>query len=206
MTAASIPNTILTSVIAQHLQVVEALASSISLLEEVARQMYTSLCNGGKVLWLGNGGSAADSQHLAAELVGRFRRERRGMASIALTTDSSMLTSIGNDYGFECIFSRQIEALCVPNDVVVGISTSGNSPNVCSALVKAREIGAYTFAMTGVGGGRVIHLADACLCIQSNDTARIQEAHILAGHMLCAAVEDALCSDTAKEQQEGERK
>ena len=97
------------------------------------------------MLWFGNGGSAADSQHLAAELVGRFRRERRGMASIALTTDSSALTSIGNDYGFESIFSRQIEALCAPGDIAVGISTSGNSPNVCAGLLKARELGRIHF-------------------------------------------------------------
>jgi D-sedoheptulose 7-phosphate isomerase len=204
MTTTSILDTTFSAALEQHIQVVRDLAASLPLLEEVARQMYTSLCDGGKVLWFGNGGSAGDSQHLAAELVGRFRRERRGMASIALTTDSSMLTSIGNDYGFECIFSRQIEALCAPRDVVVGISTSGNSPNVCSALVKARELGAYTFAMTGATGGKVIHLADACLRIQSNDTARIQEAHILAGHMLCAAIEDALCNDAARESKKGD--
>ena len=198
MTSTSILDTTFSDALEQHLQVITELASSFPLLKEVARKMYTSLCDGGKVLWFGNGGSAGDSQHLAAELVGRFRRERRGMASIALTTDSSLLTAIGNDYGFECIFSRQIEALCAPRDVVVGISTSGNSPNVCSALVKARELGAYSFAMTGASGGKVINLADACLRIQSTDTARIQEAHILAGHMLCAAIEDALCGDAAR--------
>src|SRR5277367_312776 len=134
MIPAANQSTILSATLEQHLQVVRELASSLPLLEETARRLYTSLRNGGKVLWFGNGGSAADSQHLASELVGRFRRERRGMASIALTTDSSALTSIANDYGFECVFARQIEALCAPGDVVVGISTSGNSPNVCAGL------------------------------------------------------------------------
>lgn len=201
MTSAATQSTIFAVALEQHLQVVRQLAPSLPLLEETARRMYASLRNGGKVLWFGNGGSAADSQHLASELVGRFRRERRGMASIALTTDSSALTSIGNDYGFESIFARQIEALCEPGDVAVGISTSGNSANVCCALVKARELGAYTFAMTGASGGKVFQLADACLRIESHDTARIQEAHILAGHMLCDAIEDALCNDTAEERQ-----
>jgi D-sedoheptulose 7-phosphate isomerase len=174
---------------------VSKLRSSLPLLEGVAERMYAALAGGGKVLWFGNGGSAADAQHLAAELVGRFRRERRGLASIALTTDTSVLTSIGNDYGFECIFSRQLEALCTPGDVVVGISTSGNSPNVCAGLEKAREIGAYTFAMTGESGGKVSRIAEACLRVASGEAARIQEAHILAGHMLCDALEDAVCRD-----------
>ncbi len=179
-----------------HLEVVSKLRSSLPLLEEVAERMYAALAGGGKVLWFGNGGSAADAQHLAAELVGRFRRERRGMASIALTTDTSVLTSIGNDYGFECIFSRQLEALCAPGDVAVGISTSGNSPNVCAGLEKAREMGAYTFAMTGESGGKVSQIADASLRVASSEAARIQEAHILAGHMLCDALEEAICRDT----------
>jgi D-sedoheptulose 7-phosphate isomerase len=178
-----------------HLDIVSRLRPSLPLLEEVAERMYAALAAGGKVLWFGNGGSAADAQHLAAELVGRFRRERRGMASIALTTDTSVLTSIANDYGFECIFSRQLEALCAPGDVAVGISTSGNSPNVCAGLEKAREMGAYTFAMTGESGGRVSRIAEACLRVASGEAARIQEAHILAGHMLCGALEEAICRE-----------
>jgi D-sedoheptulose 7-phosphate isomerase len=197
MTHAAPLSTVFSATLEEHLQVVRQLASDLSLLEGVADRMYAALRDGGKVLWFGNGGSAADSQHLAAELVGRFRRERRGMASIALTTDSSALTSIGNDYGFECIFARQIEALCAPGDIAVGISTSGNSPNVCAGLLKARELGAYTFAMTGATGGKIIHLADACLRIDSCDAARVQEAHILAGHMLCDAIEASLCNDHA---------
>jgi D-sedoheptulose 7-phosphate isomerase len=199
MTPAAATSTIFSAALHDHLSVIRDLASSFPLLEEVAAQMQASLRNGGKVLWFGNGGSAADSQHLAAELVGRFRRERRGMASIALTTDSSALTSIGNDYGFECIFARQIEALCAPGDVAVGISTSGNSPNVCSGLAKARELGAYTFAMTGESGGKLLRLADVCLRVNSTEAARIQEAHILAGHMLCDAIEENLCRDSIPE-------
>jgi D-sedoheptulose 7-phosphate isomerase len=197
MTHAAPLATVFSATLEEHLQVVRQLASDLPLLERVADRMYAALSDGGKVLWFGNGGSAADSQHLAAELVGRFRRERRGMASIALTTDSSALTSIGNDYGFECIFARQIEALCAPGDIAVGISTSGNSPNVCAGLLKARELGAYTFAMTGATGGKIVHLADACLRVDSCDAARVQEAHILAGHMLCDAIEASLCSDHA---------
>ena len=132
----------------------------------------------------------------AAELVGRFRRERRGLASIALTTDSSILTAVGNDYGYDQIFSRQIEALCSSKDVVVGISTSGNSANVCNALLAARLIGATTIAMTGRGGGELLRLADIAIRAESNDTARIQEAHILVGHILCDWIE--ACFPTRK--------
>jgi len=196
MTTPANPSPVLLSALEDHLAVVQQMGSSLVLLEEVAQRMYAAIRSGGKILWFGNGGSAADAQHLAAELVGRFCRERRGLASIALTTDSSVLTSIGNDYGFDCIFSRQIEALCAPADVVVGISTSGNSPNVCAGLLKAREIGAFTFAMTGRSGGRVLHLADRCLLVQSTEAARIQEAHIVAGHMLCDVVEHSFCRDT----------
>jgi D-sedoheptulose 7-phosphate isomerase len=145
--------------------------------------------NGKKVLWCGNGGSAADSQHLAAELMGRFRRERRALPSIALTTDTSILTAIGNDYGYERVFQRQVEALCMSGDALVGISTSGNSKNVCAALETARSLGAFTVAMTGEGGGSMAQIAEATIRIASRDTARIQEGHILCGHMLCDWIE-----------------
>jgi len=149
----------------------------------------STLRAGGKILWCGNGGSAGDSQHLAAELVGRYRRERRGMASLALTTDSSALTSIANDYGYEAVFSRQVEALGVEGDLLVGISTSGNSQNVVAALAAARRHGMATVAFTGAGGGRIAKLADHLFAVASKETARIQEAHILAGHMLCDWIE-----------------
>jgi D-sedoheptulose 7-phosphate isomerase len=154
--------------------------------------MIEILHAGGKVLWCGNGGSAADAQHLAAELVGRFQRERRGIASIALTTDPSVMTSIANDYGFVAVFRRQVEALGRPGDMLVGISTSGNSENVCVALEEARSMGLYTVAMTGGSGGRMAPLADTLLCVPSNATARVQEAHIFCGHVLCDLVEAAI--------------
>jgi D-sedoheptulose 7-phosphate isomerase len=173
----------------EHLRVVKQLELAFELLSTVATRMCHALQSGHMVFWCGNGGSAADCQHLAAELVGRFRRERKGLASIALTTDSSILTSIGNDYGYDCVFARQVEALCRPGDVLVGISTSGSSPNVYSAISKARDIGVYTFAMTGKGGGLLATLADICLQVPSSDTARVQESHILMGHLLCDLIE-----------------
>jgi D-sedoheptulose 7-phosphate isomerase len=175
--------------IAEHIAVIQALSSQQPLLERIAVKMSSAILSGKKVMWCGNGGSAADSQHLAAELVGRFRRERRGLASIALTTNTSILTAIGNDYGYEHVFRRQIEALCAAGDVVVGLSTSGNSKNVCVALEAARDLGAVTVAFTGESGGRAADIADLSLRISSKDTARIQEGHILCGHMICDWVE-----------------
>ena len=179
--------------IADHLKIISSLPAQRTLLESIARKMSETLARGNKILWCGNGGSAADSQHLAAELVGRFRRERPGLPSIALTTDTSILTSIGNDYGFAEIFRRQVEALAGPGDLLAGLSTSGNSGNVCAAIEKARAMGVYTVAMTGAGGGRAAELADRCLCIPSTNTARIQEAHILVGHIFCDWIEASLC-------------
>jgi D-sedoheptulose 7-phosphate isomerase len=171
--------------IMEHLEIVGAMQAQQSALEAIAHAMGAALRAGGKILWCGNGGSAGDSQHLAAELVGRFRRDRRGLASIALTTDSSALTAIANDHGYECVFSRQVEALGAPGDLLVGISTSGNSPNVVAALQAARAQAMVTVGFTGEGGGSLAPLADHLFAVASRDTARIQEAHILAGHMLC---------------------
>jgi D-sedoheptulose 7-phosphate isomerase len=184
--------------IAEHLSVIGNLAEQLPALERIASAMTQAVLRGNKVLWCGNGGSAADSQHMAAEFVGRFRRERRGLASIALTTDTSILTSVGNDYGYEQVFRRQVEALCAEGDVVVGISTSGNSRNVCLALDLAKSMGAYTVAWTGQGGGSMAAMADAAICIPSKDTARIQEGHILCGHMLCDWVEASVCGREAE--------
>jgi D-sedoheptulose 7-phosphate isomerase len=175
--------------IAEHLEVVRNVEAQQPVLESIARAMTATMRAGGKILWCGNGGSAGDSQHLAAELVGRFRRERRGMASLALTTDSSSLTSIANDYGYEAVFSRQVEALGAAGDLLVGISTSGNSQNVVAALEAARRQGLVTVAFTGKGGGRMAKLVDYLFAVASKETARIQEAHILAGHMLCDWIE-----------------
>lgn len=175
--------------ITDHLTVIQALLAQQPVLRRIAAEMTRSILAGRKVLWCGNGGSAADSQHLAAELVGRFRRQRRGLPSIALTTDTSILTAVANDCGFEEVFRRQVEALCAAGDVLVGISTSGNSKNVCLALECAKELGAFTVALTGGDGGAMALIAHESLCIASKDTARIQEAHILCGHVLCDWIE-----------------
>src|SRR5262245_27370318 len=148
-----------------------------------------ALASGNKLLFFGNGGSAADAQHLATELVVRYKRNRPALAAIALTTDTSALTAIGNDFGFDSLFARQVEALCRPGDVAIGISTSGNSENVVRGLRAAREAGATTVAFTGEGGGRLAGQVDVSIFIPSRTTARIQEMHLLLGHTLCALLE-----------------
>ena len=159
---------------------------------------HQALRRGHKLLVFGNGGSAADAQHIAAELVGRYTRERRGMPAIALTTDTSILTSVGNDYGFERIFERQVEALAGRGDVVLGISTSGNSPNVRLGLLRAQRVGGVvTGAFLGRTGGDIRGLVDHAIVIPSNDTARIQECHITLGHILCERVESLLAGESS---------
>jgi D-sedoheptulose 7-phosphate isomerase len=196
------PSLVFQQAIADHLAMIQALSAQQPVLERIAAEMTRAVFAGNKVLWCGNGGSAADSQHMAAELVGRFRRERRGLKSIALTTDTSLLTAIGNDYGFEKVFQRQVEALCTAGDVVVGISTSGNSDNVCAALQAARTLNAFTVAFTGESGGKLAQIADVTLRIPSNETARIQEGHTLCGHILCDWVELSVCErDSSAPQQ-----
>jgi D-sedoheptulose 7-phosphate isomerase len=148
--------------------------------------------DGRKLVVMGNGGSAADAQHLAAEIVGRFKMERKALPAVALTTDTSILTAVGNDYGFDCIFSRQVEALAEPGDVVVGISTSGNSPNVQKALEAARKKRCRTVALLGKDGGTIKDVAELALVVPSNDTPRIQEAHIAIIHILCDLLEKNL--------------
>ena len=185
----------------EHLRVIRAVHEQRPVLERIGTRMSHALLEGGTILWCGNGGSAGDSQHLAAELVGRFLQERRGLPSIALTTNTSILTAIGNDYGYEYVFRRQVEALCSARDVVVGISTSGNSKNVCLALEAARKIGAFTVAFTGQNGGAMEHWADETLRIPSRATPRIQEGHILCGHMLCDYIERCVCATEATAQQ-----
>lgn len=175
-----------------HGQVIASLVPMIALIQQIAERLTDCLQQGGTIFWMGNGGSAADAQHLAAELVVRFTRERRGLAAIALTTDTSILTAAANDYSFEMIFARQLDALCRPGDAVVGLSTSGTSPNVIAGLRTARKIGAYTVALTGNGGGRLKEQADVCLAVASTTTARIQEAHGLIGHIVCDWIEAAL--------------
>ncbi len=146
--------------------------------------------NGGKVLIFGNGGSAADAQHIATEFTGRYKTERRGLPAIALTTDTSALTAIGNDYGFERVFSRQVEALATEADLVWGISTSGNSENVLKAFEMARQIGCKTLGFSGKNGGKMNGKCDLNIIVPSDNTPRIQEMHILIGHIICQAIDD----------------
>lgn len=167
----------------------EILAGKISDIRRCAELIWTALSSGKKVLLCGNGGSAADAQHIAAEFVGRFEAERRPFPSIALTTDTSALTALGNDYGYERVFSRQVEALAQAGDVLIAISTSGNSPNVLAALEAAGKIGCVLIGMTGVKGGKMADLCDACISVPSERTARIQEAHITIGHLWCEFVD-----------------
>jgi D-sedoheptulose 7-phosphate isomerase len=159
---------------------------------QAAIVMAECLRAGGKLLFFGNGGSAADAQHLAAEFVGRFLLERRGLPAIALTTDSSILTAIGNDYGFDRVFSRQIEALGQSGDVAFGISTSGNSPNVIAALKQAKSQQLKTIGLAGKDGGQLRHCCDIPLVVTSTNTARVQECHITIGHLLCELAENDL--------------
>jgi D-sedoheptulose 7-phosphate isomerase len=168
-------------------------AGNASLLLEVGERMAASLRGGGRVLAFGNGGSAADAQHLAAELVGRYRSERRALAALALTTDASVVTAVSNDMGYEQVFRRQIEAHGRKGDVALGISTSGRSPNVVEGLRAARERGLVTVGLTGNGGGVVAGLVDHLIDVPHPDTQRIQEVHAMVVHVLCQAVEEAAC-------------
>ncbi len=161
-------------------------------IEAVARLLIDSLRNGGTVALCGNGGSAADAQHIAGELVGRFLLNRPAYSCIALTTDTSILTCVGNDFGFDEVFARQVEGLLGEGDVLIAISTSGNADNCVKATEKARTIGATTVGLTGETGGRLAELCDVCLKVPHTVTARIQEAHITIGHILCGLVESAL--------------
>ena len=158
-------------------------------IQTVAEEIKKALAAGHKVLFCGNGGSAADSQHLAAEFVGRFQKERRGLPAIALTVDTSILTAVGNDYGYDKVFVRQVEALAQAGDVLVGISTSGNSANVVEAIELAKAKGVYCVGMTAAGGGKMAMLCDECIAVPAKITARAQEMHILIGHILCELVD-----------------
>ncbi|MBB4099947.1 D-sedoheptulose-7-phosphate isomerase [Sphingomonas kyeonggiensis] len=173
----------------EHRELFQRLDSLDALVGEVALRITESLRQGGKVMFCGNGGSAADSQHLAAEFTGRFIKDRRPLAGLALSTDSSALTCIGNDYGFDDVFSRQVAGLGRAGDCIVGISTSGNSSNVIRAFDVAREAGIVTIGLLGRDGGKLAALSDYAIIVPSDVTARIQEAHILIGHTLCGAVE-----------------
>ncbi|MBY0124252.1 SIS domain-containing protein [Bacillus sp. S/N-304-OC-R1] len=177
--------------ILEHQKVIEIIKNQlIDEVELIGHKCKSAIEQGNTIFFMGNGGSAADSQHLAAELVGRFYKERRGLPSIALTTDTSILTAVGNDYGYDEVFSRQVEALVKPNDIVIGISTSGNSSNIIKAVHQAKKTGAITIGFTGNEGGRLKDICEHCLIIPSSNTARIQEAHILIGHIICEIIDE----------------
>jgi D-sedoheptulose 7-phosphate isomerase len=183
----------LTQELADHAHVVTRTAEGVrEAFPELVIACRTSIRQGHKLLFFGNGGSAADAQHFATELVVRYQTNRRAISALALTTDTSALTAIGNDLGFDDLFARQIEALCNAGDVAIGISTSGNSENVIRGLRTAREKGAVTAALTGGDGGRLLPLVDHAIIVPSTTTARIQEVHLLLGHALCALLEAAV--------------
>ncbi|RXK01300.1 phosphoheptose isomerase [Arcobacter sp. CECT 8986] len=176
-----------------HLETINNVINNMQEKVEAASQLAVdTLKNGNKILLCGNGGSAADAQHIAAELTGRYKTERRGLPGIALTTDTSALTAIGNDYGYDRVFDRQVEALANKGDLVIGISTSGNSKNVLSALNLAKELGCKTVGLTGRDGGAMNEACDVNLVVPSNDTPRIQEMHILIGHTICQIIDNEL--------------
>lgn len=181
------------SLLAEHQRVLAATASSCAEAVEVAGQMVVdALASGHKVLLCGNGGSAADCQHMAAEIVGRFETERRGWPAIALTTDSSALTALGNDYGYEQVFARQVAALASPGDVLWAYSTSGRSANILRACEVAKQRGCQVLALTGAGPNPLSKMADVALCVPSANTARTQEVHLFLGHVLCSLIDAAL--------------
>ncbi len=173
----------------------ELLHTSIGEIKQIADLMIECLRKGGKVILFGNGGSAGDAQHIAAELIGRFKKDRTAMAAIALTTNSSVMTSLANDYGYEVVFAKQIEALGQKNDIVIGISTSGKAKNVALGIKQAKKNGLRAIALSGGDGGEIAKLADVSLLVPSSITARIQEAHITVGHIVCELVEEALCQE-----------
>jgi len=181
--------------ISESIAVKEAMlndAELVSQVEAINAQIIEAYRTGGKVLLAGNGGSAADAQHIAAELVSRFTFDRPALPAMALTTDTSILTAISNDFGYENLFSRQLEASARPGDVFIAISTSGNSPNIVRALKSANDMGIVSVGLTGATGGEMADLCQYCVNIPPTDTARIQEGHITIGHILCAGTEQVL--------------
>lgn len=181
------------SQLAAHREVIATVERELSpMIAEMVTLMVDTFVNGGKLLVMGNGGSAADAQHFVAEIVGRYKMERRGLPAIALSTDTSILTAIGNDYGFDRVFHRQVEALAAPGDLVVGISTSGNSPNVQLALELAREKGCRTVGLLGKDGGTIKNVCDLALIVPTNDTPRVQEGHITIIHIVCDLLEKTM--------------
>lgn len=184
----------ITSAIAMHQAAAAALAADHAVIRSIAEALARTALAGGKTLICGNGGSAADSQHIAGEFVGRFKKERRAIAAIALTTDTSILTCLGNDYGFDRVFERQVEALGRPGDLLLAISTSGSSPNVLKAAVKAGAAGMTVVGFFGRNGGAILPHCSLAFLAPAVDTPRVQEMHILAAHIICELVEDAVAA------------
>ncbi len=178
--------------LSEHLAVIQSLDGLEEIIETAGRLLSNALIDGHRILVCGNGGSAADAQHFAAELVGRFEAERRGLPAIALTTDTSILTAIGNDYGYDLVFSRQVDALGKPGDVLIGISTSGNSRNVIEAVASAKAIGMDTIGLLGGTGGTLADAVDTAIVVPAKRTARIQEAHILILHYWAGCIEKSI--------------
>lgn len=176
--------------IKEHITVAELLLQDTIAIEKALAITAETVQTGRTVFFCGNGGSAADAQHLAAEFVGRFVRERDGLPAVALTTDTSILTAVGNDYGFDTVFSRQVKALARPGDLVIGLSTSGNSANVLAAFEAAKTAGAKTIAFTGRTGGKMKDIADCTIAVPADVTARTQEMHIMIGHILCEWIDE----------------
>lgn len=196
-------NTIISDYIERSIQTKKILLETrVKLIAKIAEEIVKAYRRGNKVLWFGNGGSAADAQHLACELVSKFYLERKALASIALTTNTSELTAIANDYDFDRVFARQVEALVNPGDIVIGISTSGNSPNVIEGIKEAKRCGAITIALTGASGGKLKENEDLdyLLTVPSEDTPQIQESHIMIGHIICYLVERVLFGDENDDQ------
>lgn len=179
--------------LSQHIEIFQqVLQTEVETIETCAGLLLETVRNGGKILLCGNGGSAADAQHIAAEFVGRYETERAALPAIALTTDTSALTALANDYGFERVFARQVEALAAEGDCLIAISTSGNSPNVISAVMTARKKGCRIIGMTGAGGKKLASLSDACILVPAERTARIQETHITVAHIWCEIIDQKI--------------
>ena len=185
-------NPIIQSHIKEHQEVLDTINTIVDSIEQIARALINCLKNDGTIYWCGNGGSASDSQHLAGELVGRFVGDRKPLRSIALNADSAVMTCIVNDYGYEHIFSRQVEGLGREGDVLIGVTTSGNSQNVINALNVAKTKKMQTIGLLGKGGGKAREAVDHAIVIPSNTTARVQEMHIMVGHILCDLIEEGL--------------
>ncbi len=192
------PQTLIAETLRETAQLLTQLPNEqIGLIAEAGAHMAQAIQRGRKIIWFGNGGSATQSQHMAAEFVGRFCQERRSLPSISLTENMASVTAIGNDYAFDQIFARQLEGLAQAGDIAIGLSTSGNSPNVVEGLRKAKALTLTTLGLTGGPGGQMASLCDVCIRVPSTATARIQEVHLAIGHILCALVEDVLVRPAA---------